>query len=243
MGTPTSASMSGPVAHAIERRECRAQHMIKSIGGVPALQRQRSATSATTTMIAPSRRGSVHTVAWILGIDITAGLADLDLVDRHLQCTGQRRHQRFGFLIRCHAPPPRRTRAEPRQPRQQLDQAFDFGPATAEKPCQVRAPIPPAANPIRRSTTACFFRCTAVGLALRVVMRGHQKSSRISRSSAFISDGSSSPPSLPFFGGHAHADKATARDAFDLDMAKLFLHGLHLRFALGRCSSCRENQP
>jgi hypothetical protein len=33
---------------------------------------------------------------------------------------------------------------------------------------------------------------------------------------------------------HAHADQPAARDALDLDVAKLFLHRLHLRLQLRR---------
>jgi hypothetical protein len=65
--------------------------------------------------------------AGVLRIDIAAGLADLDLVDRHLQGAGQRRHQRLALLDQMQRRAPRRARAKPRQPRQELDQTFDFG--------------------------------------------------------------------------------------------------------------------
>ena len=40
---------------------------------------------------------------------------------------GERRHQRLALLDQMQRRAPRRARAKPRQPRQQLDQAFDFG--------------------------------------------------------------------------------------------------------------------
>jgi hypothetical protein len=61
-----------------------------------------------------------------LRIDIAAGLADLDLVDRDLQRAGERRHQRLALLDQMQRRAPRRARPEPRQARQELDQAFDF---------------------------------------------------------------------------------------------------------------------
>ena len=48
-------------------------------------------------------------------------------LDRHLQRAGERRHQRLALLDQVQRRAPRRARLELRQPRQQLDQTFDFG--------------------------------------------------------------------------------------------------------------------
>jgi len=54
----------------------------------------------------------------VLSVDIAAGLANLDLVDRHLQRAGQRRHQGFALLDRCNAARRAERGPSPRQPRQ-----------------------------------------------------------------------------------------------------------------------------
>jgi len=61
-----------------------------------------------------------------LRVDIAAGLADLDLIDRDLQRACERRHQRLALLDQVQRGAPRRARAQTGQPRQELDQAFDF---------------------------------------------------------------------------------------------------------------------
>ena len=112
---------------AVERRQRRAEHVIETVGGVRALQRPEIGDVGDhddDRGIAP-RVGADG--AGILRVDIAAGVADLDLVDRHLQRAGQRRHQRLALFDQMQRRAPRRTRSKPRQPRQQLDQTFDFG--------------------------------------------------------------------------------------------------------------------
>src|SRR5262249_33744150 len=66
--------------------------------------------------------------ARILGIDIAADRADLDLLERGLHGGRERRHDLLALLDQEQRRAPRRARAEPRQAGEQLDQAFDLGP-------------------------------------------------------------------------------------------------------------------
>src|SRR3981189_694855 len=74
-------------------------------------------------MIAPSRRGSVHTVQgfWVSILPQVLQTWILSIATCNAAESGVLRASRF--LIRCRAP----RRAEPRQPRQERDQAFNLG--------------------------------------------------------------------------------------------------------------------
>ncbi|OIQ68392.1 hypothetical protein GALL_500140 [mine drainage metagenome] len=101
--------------------------MIETVGRVRPLQRPEIGDVGDhhdDRLIAP--RVGTHR-AGILGVDIAAGLADLDLVNRNLKRGGERGHQRFALLDQMQRRAPSRAGSEPRQPRQKLDQAFDFG--------------------------------------------------------------------------------------------------------------------
>ena len=139
-------------ADAVERRQRRPQHMIETVGRIGPLQRPEIGDVGDhddDRGIAP-RVGADR--AGILGVDIAAGLANLDLVDRHLQRGGKRRHQRLALLDQMQGCAARRTRAESRQPRQQLDQAFDFG--AGNRSGHLRSGLTPAAVQVRRSGSA-----------------------------------------------------------------------------------------
>ena len=112
---------------AIERRQGRAEHVIESIGGGGAFQRPEIGDIGDDNDDRGVAAGIGADCAGTLGIDVAAGLADLDPVDRNLQRGSERRHQRIALLDQMQRRAPRRTRTEPRQPRQQLDQAFNFG--------------------------------------------------------------------------------------------------------------------
>ncbi|GCC47986.1 hypothetical protein chiPu_0031862, partial [Chiloscyllium punctatum] len=118
-------------ADAVERRQRCTEHMIAAIGRIGAFQRpeigdigDHDDDRGIAARIGAHRAG-------VLCIDVSAGLADLDLVDRDLQRRGQRRHQRFALLDQMQRRAPRRTRTQARQPRQQLDQAFNLGAGDA----------------------------------------------------------------------------------------------------------------
>jgi hypothetical protein len=82
-------------------------------------------------MIAGSRLTSTADRAGILRVDIAAGAADLDLLQRGLHRGRERRHDQLALLDQEQRRAARRARAEPRQPRQELDQRSISGPATA----------------------------------------------------------------------------------------------------------------
>jgi len=47
--------------------------------------------------------------AGVLRVDVAAGAAHFDLLDRGLQCSGERRHQRLALLDEMQRRPPRRA--------------------------------------------------------------------------------------------------------------------------------------
>ena len=157
---------------AVERRQRPAQHVVAAAGRIGPLQRPQIGDVGDhddDRVIAP--RVGAHG-AGVLGVDIAAGLADLDLVDRHLQRAGERRHQRLALLDQMQRRAPRRARPKPRQPRQQLDQALDFGTGN-------RMAISAETKSRRQAQSAGqrlhLFLHRDFRLAPRVIMRGHQQ--------------------------------------------------------------------
>ena len=65
--------------------------------------------------------------ARILGVDISAHPADLDLLQRGLHRRGKRRHDLLALLDQKERRAARRAGAEPRQAGEQLDQTLDLG--------------------------------------------------------------------------------------------------------------------
>src|ERR1700721_1640255 len=191
---------------------------------------QRSATSATTTMMVGSRRGSVHTVqgfwvsilpqilqTWILSI-ATCSAAESGVINASR------------FLIRCSAARRAERGPSPGSRARSWIRRSISGPATAEG-------ISGEAQPRRQAQSAGqrlhLFLHRGLCLAPRVVMRGHQQ---VVEDLALIRlhqrrvdlDG------LDFhLRGHAYADEASTGEALDFDMAEFFLHRLHLRLELG----------
>src|ERR1700728_4227930 len=133
---------------------------------------QRSATSATTTMMAPSRRGSVHTVqgfwvsilpqvlqTWILSI-ATCSAADSGVISASR------------FLIRCSAARRAERGPSPGSRANSWIRRSISGPATAEA-------ISGKAQPRRQAQSAGqrlhLLGHRGLGLAPRIVMGGYQE--------------------------------------------------------------------
>jgi len=112
---------------AVERRQRAAQHVIPRMEHFGTLERPEIGDVRhhhNHRRIAP--RIGAHR-AWVLGVDVAAGAAHLDLFDRGLQGRGERRHQRLALLDEMQRRAARRARTEPRQPCQELDQTLDLG--------------------------------------------------------------------------------------------------------------------
>ena len=113
-------------ADAVERREGAAKNVIAAPEGAGALHRPQ-----ITDLFddAQERRVAARVgadAAGVGGIDIAAGAAGNDLGDRFGHRAGQRRHRPVLVLDHIEGGPAGAARAEARQFRQQLDQAFDL---------------------------------------------------------------------------------------------------------------------
>jgi hypothetical protein len=126
--------------------------------------------------------------AGILRVDIAAGLADLDLVDRDLERAGERRHQRLALLDQCSAA--RRAERGPspgRRARSWIRRSIS-GPATlaaiSAETKQSGRQAEPAGQRLH------LFHRRGFRLARASLCAVTSRSSSTSRSSAFISEGS-----------------------------------------------------
>src|ERR1700681_857268 len=192
---------------------------------------QRSATSATTTMIAGSRRVSVHTVqgfwvsifpqvlqTWILSI-ATCSAAESGVISASR------------FLIRCSAARRAERGPSPGSRASSWIRRSISGPATA-------AAMSGEAQPRRQTQTTGqglhLLLHRGFRLALRVVMGGDQQVFEDFTLVRLHQRGVDLHRLHLHLGRHAHRDETAARDALDLDMAEFFLHRLHLRLQLRR---------
>src|SRR3954453_7461596 len=191
---------------------------------------QRSATSATTTMMAPSRRGSVHTVqgfwvsilpqvlqTWILSI-ATCRAAESGVISASR------------FLIRCSAARRAERGPSPGSRASSWIRRSISGPATAVG--MSSAETQPGRQAEAAGQRLHLFLHRGFRLAAGVIMRRHQQ---VLEHLALLrlDQRRVDPDRLDFhLRGHAHADQPAARDALDLDLAEFFLHRLHLRLQL-----------
>src|SRR4029077_9313193 len=198
---------------------------------------QRSATSATTTMVEGSRRGSVQTVqgfwvsilpqvlqTWIFSI-ATCSAADSGVISASR------------FLIRCSAARRAERGPSPGNRANSWIRRSISGPATAEaisgetkhlgKTKSWRQPKPPGQR-------LHLFGHRGLRLAPRVVMRGHQQVFEDFALVRLHQRRIDLDALLLHLRGHAHGNQAAAGNALDFDMAELFLHRLHLGLQLRR---------
>jgi hypothetical protein len=114
-------------ADAVERRQRAAEHVIARVDGMRALERpQVGDVGDHHDDRGLAARVGAHR-ARVLGVDVAAGPADLDLLERGCERLPERRHDLLALLDQKERSAARRARPEPGQARQQLDQAFDFG--------------------------------------------------------------------------------------------------------------------
>jgi hypothetical protein len=116
---------------AIERRQRAAQHMIARPDRAGPLQRPkiRDVLDHDDRLLVARDIGADR--AGIRRIDVAADGAGEDPLGRDRHRAGQR-HQKLVLLLdQRQRRAPGRTRPKPRQPRQQLDQAFDLGTGSA----------------------------------------------------------------------------------------------------------------
>src|SRR5258708_3090556 len=182
-------------------------------------------------MIEGSRRGSVHTVQgfWVSMLPQVLQTSILSIATCSAAESGVISASRF--LIRCKAARRAERGPSPGSRANSWIRRSISGPATA-------AAISGQAQP-RRQTKSAGQRLHLLlhggfRLAPRVVMRGDQK---IFENLALVRlDQRRIDLHRLYFHlrGHAHADKAAARNALDLDLAEFFLHRLHLRLQLCR---------
>src|SRR3954453_6090454 len=191
----------------------------------------KSATSATTTMIAGSRRKSVQTVQGFCVSILPQVLhtSILSIATCSAPASGVISASRF--LIRCSAA--RRAERGPRPGSRASNwiRRSISGPATAvgmSAEAQPRRQLQPAGQRLHLLLHRGFR------LAACVVMRGDQQ---VLEDFALVNldQGGIDLDGLHFhLRGHAHGDEAAAGYAFDLDAVELFLHGLHLGLQLRR---------
>src|SRR3954454_8946480 len=191
----------------------------------------RSATSATTTMIAGSRRRSVHTVQGfcvsilpqVLHTSILS-IATCSALDNGVISASR-------FLIRWSAARRAERGPSPGSRAKSWIRRSISGPATAEGISGETD-----ARWQAEATGQCLhlFLHRAFRLAPRIIMRGHQE---VLENLALLRlhqrwidlDG------LDFhLRGHPHGDHTAAGNALDFDTAELFLHRLHLGLQLLR---------
>src|SRR3979490_3092496 len=192
---------------------------------------QRSATSATTTMIAGSRRRSVHTVQgfWVSMLPQVLQTSILSIATCSAPASGVISASRF--LIRCSAARRAERGPSPGSRASSWIRRSISGPATA-------AGMLAEAQPRWQSEAAGqrlhLLLHRGFRLAPRVIMRGDQKVLEDFALVRLDQRGIDLHRLHFHLCGHVHADKAAARDALDLDATELFLHLLHLRLQL-RC--------
>ena len=113
--------------YAVKRRERAAQHVVARVDRVGALERPQVGDVGYHHDDGGIAPGVGADRAWILAVDISAHPADLDFFQRRLHRGGQRRHDQLALLDEKERGAARRTRAQPRQTREQLDQTLDLG--------------------------------------------------------------------------------------------------------------------
>src|SRR5260221_10343874 len=182
-------------------------------------------------MIAPSRRGSVHTVHgfWVSMLPQVLQTWILSIATCNAPASGVISASRF--LIRCSAA--RRAERGPRpgsRANSWIRRSIS-GPATAEAIS--------AETKSRRQSQAAgqrlhLFLHRYFRLASRVIMRGHQQ---IFQDLALVGlhQRRIDLDRLDFhLRRHAHGNQPAAGNALDIDIAELFLHRLHLGLQLRR---------
>src|SRR6478609_8522395 len=198
---------------------------------------QRSATSATTTMIEGSRRGSVHTVQgfWVSILPQVLQTWILSIATWSAAVSGVISASRF--LIRCSAARRAERGPSPGSRARSWIRRSISGPATAEamsgetrhsSKSQTRRQTEPAGQRLH------LFGHRGLRLASRIVMRGYQQ---VFEDFAFVRlhQRRIDLDALDFhLRGHAHRHQAAAGNALDFYIAEFFLHRLHLRLQLRR---------
>src|SRR5450756_2202583 len=182
-------------------------------------------------MIAPSRRGSVHTVQglWVSILPQVLQAWILSIATCSAPAKGVISASRF--LIRCSAARRAERGPSPGSRANSWIRRSISGPATA-------VAISGETKARRQTQTAGqglhLFLHRGFRLALRVVKRGDQQ---ILEDFALVRlhQRRIDLDRLDFhLGGHAHTDHAAAGDALHLDVAEFFLHRLHFRLQLRR---------
>src|SRR6202163_4328435 len=192
---------------------------------------QRSATSATTTMIAASRRGSVHTVqgCWVSILPQVLQTSILSIATCSAAESGVISASRF--LIRCRAARRAERGPSPGSRANNWIRRSISGPATAAailSEAQTRQQTQSAGQDLHLLLHRGF------GLAPGIVMRGDQKVFEDLALVRLHQRGVDLHRLHFHLRRHAHRDETAAGDALDLDVAELFLHRLHLRLQLCR---------
>src|SRR3954468_11179061 len=191
----------------------------------------RSATSATTTMIAGSRLRSVHTVQGFCVSILPQALQTSILSIATCSALDSGVISASRFLIRCSAA--RRAERGPRPGSRASNwiRRSISGPATAvdiSGEAQPRRQLQPAGQRLHLLLHRQFR------LAARVIMRGDQQVFE-DFALVYLDQRGIDLDRLHFhLRGHAYGDQAAARYALDLDAVELFLHGLHLGLQLRR---------
>ena len=176
-----------------------------------------------------SRLGVGADRAGILRVDIAADLADLDFLHRRFQRGGKRRHQQFALFDEMQRRAPRRARAQSRQPRQQLNQALDFGSGNGGGHY---VKFNPGGSGKAAGDSLHLFLHHGFRLAPRIGVRRHHQvleNFLFRRLKQRIVDLDALEVA---FGGDRYRDHAAAGRAFDLDLVEFGLHGLHLGLQL-----------
>jgi len=116
---------------AVERREHATQHVEARLGGAGALERPEVA----DILDHDDHRGVAPRVgadrAGIAGVEVAAGAAGHHALRGLAHRAGERQQQLVALLHQRQHRAPRRARPQPGKPRQQLDQALEFGPGQA----------------------------------------------------------------------------------------------------------------
>src|ERR1700738_3279768 len=183
-------------------------------------------------MMAPSRRGSVHTVQgfWVSILPQVLQTWILSIATWRAAESGVISASRF--LIRCSAARRAERGPSPGSRASSWIRRSISGPATAVG--MSSAETQPGRQAEAAGQRLHLLLHGSFRLAPRVVMRGHQQ---VLEDFALVRlhQRRIDLDRLHFhLRGHAHADETAARDALNLDMTELFLHLLHLRLQL-RC--------